>query len=150
MDPWPFEEEDWKEVEAINRRYVDAIEANDLVVCDAICREMYEKMVELERKYGEHPVILEHRADFAEDVNEKSRLYRRALKLATEHGLDTLTIRLWYAELLLEEFGDAETAEEVLCDGQHELFEVDQDRDWVQKYGELLEQCRQRLNDDAE
>ena len=107
-------------------------------------------MIELERKYGEHPVILEHKADFADDVDEKARLYRRALELAVEHGLETLSIRLWYARLLLEDFGEAALAAEVLQNGQHELFESDQEEDWIREYGQLLTECRKQAADDEE
>ena len=48
----------------------------------------------LRARHGEHPVLLETRADFAEDDVERVALYRRAAGLAAVHGLATLNIRL--------------------------------------------------------
>jgi hypothetical protein len=146
VDPWPFHDEDWKAWEAISRRYVEAVFAEDYVIADSISREMYDKMIEMERKYGEHPWILEHKADFTENPEEKLALYWRALELAVKHRHSTLTIRMWLADLLLDEFDLPNEAMEVLTDGQHELFDVDQDKDWIRHYEETLERIQKRLN----
>jgi hypothetical protein len=146
MDAWPISAEDFEEFESISRRYAEAVMAGDWMVCDSLARETYETMVKWEEKYGEHPFILEHKADFAEEPEEKRKLYTRALELAVANGLETITIRIWLARLLLEEFGDASSAMQMLSDGQHEVFEADQDEDWIRDYGELVEECRKRLN----
>jgi len=145
MARWPFDEEDWKEWEKISRRYLDAVFAEDCLVADAISLEMYEMLTEWEKKYGEQSWILEKKADFADDPGEKLELYVRALRVAVERNDATLTIRLWLAELLLDEFDDAATALQVLTDGQHELLEPDQEKDWAQKYGETLDRINKRL-----
>jgi len=143
---WPFEEKDWKNWEAISRRYIEAVSAQDDIVCDSIAREMYGTMVRLEKKYGEHPWILEHKADFARNRQEKRALYERALELAVERGHATLTIRIWLADLLLDKFDDAVAALRVLTDGQHEVVEQASEMDWIRMYQETFERINGRLN----
>jgi hypothetical protein len=142
MDPWPFDDRDWSKVEKIIERYKKAVFAADDVVCHSLSREMHALVVKLEKKYGEHPVLLETKADFTEGRNKRLKLYRRALELAVEHGMPTLTIRIWLAELLLEEFRNAKEARRVLKEGEDEFLEPDQEPDWVSKFAELWWKCR--------
>jgi len=149
MDPWPFEDEDWEEVERLNWRAFEAVRAEDDIVRESIRQEMLDKLRELEDKYGEHPVLLETRADNTRDAREQLRLYRRALELAVEHGHDTLTIRIWLAELLLDGFGEADQARQVLKDGEDEFLDPDQEPEWASKFAEVWWRCRpQELSDD--
>ena len=148
MDPWPFEDRDWRKVEKIIERYKKAATAADDVVCRSLSREMHDLMVKLERKYGEHPVLLETRADFTKGRIKRLKLCRRALELSVEHGMPTLTIRIWLAELLLEEFRDPKEARRVLKEGEDEFLEPDQEPDWVSKFAELWWQCRPMKSED--
>ena len=145
MNAWPFEEKDWKNWEAITRRYIDAVFAKDEIVCGSISREMYGMMIKWEKKYGEHPWILEHQADFAQNHRRKRELYERALDLAVKRCRATLTIRLSLAELLLDEFDDAVSALRVLMDGQLEVVEKAQETDWIRMYQETRERIKERL-----
>lgn len=147
MGSWPFEDEDWKDWETISRRYLDAVFAKDVIIADSISREIYDLMIEWEAKYGEHPWILEKKADFAEEPEEKLELYRRALTLAVEHRHETLTIRIWMADLLLDGFDNPLDAREVLANGQHEVLKSDQDKDWIRHYEETLARIDKRLKE---
>ena len=56
----------------------------------------------LRARHGEHPVLLEMEADFAEDDFERVALYRRAASVAEAYGIQTLTIRLSLSRVLLD------------------------------------------------
>ncbi|MBN9522744.1 hypothetical protein J0H58_30205 [bacterium] len=91
----------------------------------------------LRARYGDHPVLLETEADFAEDTEERVALYRRAAGIAERHGLPTLGIQLSLARVLLDagESGAA-LAELRACEG--ELGEGDDSAraEWAQLVAE--------------
>ena len=142
MDPWLFEDEEWDEIGELTHRLTNSTLADDDVLHESIHRELIERLCELTEKYGDHPVLLETLADYVEDPNERLLLYRKALQLSEKHGMPTLTIRVWLAELLLEELNDAAEARRVLKDGEDEFLEGDQEPEWVSKFAELWWQCR--------
>ncbi|HYH68675.1 MAG TPA: hypothetical protein VD866_28540 [Urbifossiella sp.] len=93
----------------------------------------------LRAEHGEHPVLLETEADFAEDDLERVALYRRAVCVAEEHGIQTLTIRLSLSRVLLD-LGQREAARTELLACQDELREGD-DADRA-SWAELVEEAK--------
>jgi hypothetical protein len=148
MDPWPFEDEEWDEISELTHRLTNSTLADDQILHGSIHRELIERLCELMEKYGEHPVLLETLADFAEDPNERLSLYWKALKLSVKHEMPTLTIRIFLAELLIEEFQDAKEARQVLKDGEDEFLDREEEPEWVSKFAELWWQCRVEKSED--
>ncbi|MBW3541369.1 MAG: hypothetical protein KY476_13965 [Planctomycetes bacterium] len=88
---------------------VDATLADDPLLRDSHLVGLLDVLAELRARYGDHPVLLETEADFAEDDRERAALYQRAVHIAVSHGLPTLSIRVSLARLLLEA-GEREAA----------------------------------------
>jgi hypothetical protein len=95
--------------------------AEDAVLHAACFEELRCVLAELRDKYGDHAVLRETEADFADDPRERRELYEAAERLALRAGLVTYSIRTALARLLLEEFGDPIAAREKLMACEPEL-----------------------------
>jgi hypothetical protein len=93
--------EEWQMVADAAWPHVSATWARDDAVRDSAFLTLQEVLHDLRAKYGDHPILLETEADFTHDEQEQLRLYRAAIAIANKHGLQTLTIRLSLASLLL-------------------------------------------------
>jgi hypothetical protein len=139
-EPWPFSREDWERVSEAARAIVNATMAEDAVLHAACFEELRCVLAALRDQYGDHAVLWETEADFANDPQERRRLYEAAERLALRAGLVTYSIRTALARLLLEEFGDPIAAREKLLACEPELAshaDEDERREW----GELMAQC---------
>lgn len=101
MEEFPFTPDDWQRVADAAWPKVSATWAGDEALGASAFLTLQEVLHELRAKYGEHPILLETEADFTDDEQEQLRLYRAAIALANQHALQTLTIRLSLASLLL-------------------------------------------------
>ena len=120
MEAFPFTEAEWEAVKDAALPVVNAGLADDPVPRASHLVGLLDVLARLRTRHGDHPVLLETQADFAEGDAERVALYRRAAGIASAHGLPTLSIRLSLAELLLELGRPVEAGDElVAC--QHEL-----------------------------
>lgn len=145
MQEHPFSDADWQTVVEACRLVTNACLADDAVLRASRFVDLVEVLSELRRKYGDHPAIDEVRADFTEDPQEQISLYERALMLAMENGLATLSIRMAMASTFLEDFGDAERAAAELSACRAELLK-NGDKDEHRQWTELWNECNARLN----
>ena len=127
MDAWPFSEEDWESVEEAVIDLVNASGEEDDEVIAANLKNVFDLLEALAIKYGPHPVLYETKADILPNPAERVELYRQAIHLAESNALQTLTIRLSLAEVLIEDLGDFAAAREELEACKGELTEEDLD-----------------------
>jgi hypothetical protein len=99
---FPFTNAEWDVVQRAALPLVNATFAEDDVLRASCFSELKEVLGELRSRHGNHPVLLETEADFTEDDAERAAIYRKAITIATEHELPTLTIRLSLARELLD------------------------------------------------
>jgi hypothetical protein len=78
----------------------------------------------------DHPVLIETEADYTDDSRDRVALYRKAIAASTSYGLQTLSIRLSLADVLLKEFDDREGARLELqaCEKELDQFADEWDR----------------------
>ena len=127
MDAWPFKEEDWESVEEAVIALVNASGDEDDEVIAAKLKTVFDLLEALAIKYGPHPVLYETKADILPNPAERVELYRQAIRLAESNALQTLTIRLSLAEVLIEDLGDFAAARKELEACKGELTEEDLD-----------------------
>ena len=127
MDAWPFSEEDWESVEDAVVDLVNASGEEDDEVIAANLKNVFDLLEALAIKYGPHPVLYETKADILPNPAERVELYRQAIRLAESNALQTLTIRLSLAEVLIEDLGDFAEAKKELEACKGELTEEDLD-----------------------
>lgn len=75
-------EEAWSRVSEKAYDVANAAMADDDVMLEVYRGQMRELLEELEEEWGEHPWILDTRADYLDDPKERRQLYERALSLA--------------------------------------------------------------------
>lgn len=109
MEEFPFTKVEWDLVSEAARRVANTAFADDMLY-DARLAELQAALRELRSKHGEHPALLETEADFLDDSADRVALYLRAAQVADEHKLETITIRISLARVLLEELKDANAA----------------------------------------
>jgi hypothetical protein len=124
MEAWPFSESEWTAVSEAALSVVNAGLAEDAVLRASHLLDLLDVLAGLRMRHGEHPVLLETEADFAEDEAERVALYRRAVLMAKTHGIRTLTIRLSLSRVLLD-MGQREAAWDELCACEDEVPEGD-------------------------
>lgn len=127
MDAWPFSEEDWESVEEAVIDLVNASGEEDDEVIAANLKNVFDLLEALAIKYGPHPVLYETKADILPNPAERVELYRQAIRLAESNALQTLTIRLSLAEVLIEDLGNFAAARKELEACKDELTEEDLD-----------------------
>jgi len=120
MDKFPFSKDDWGEIVDIECDMANFLERED-----EDSPELFSKFLgiikKLENKYGRHPVLLETLADFTDDPEESKKLYTEALEIATKNGLPTITIRISFAESLIDYFDNNAYALQILKSADNEI-----------------------------
>jgi hypothetical protein len=101
VEEFPFTGAEWDGVNEAALPLINATFAEDDALRASCLIELREVLGELRARHGDHPVLLETEADFAEDDAERVALYRRAAGIAAAHRLPTLGIRLSLAQVLL-------------------------------------------------
>jgi hypothetical protein len=125
VEAFPFTEAEWAAVKDAALPVVNAGLADDPVLRASHLAGLLGVLAGLRARHGDHPVLLETQADFAEADTERVALYRRAAALAAADGLPTLSIRLSLARVLLDTGEPAPARRELLaCEG--ELGEADE------------------------
>ena len=124
MKAFPFTEAEWAAVGEAALPVVNATLADDAVLRVSHLVKLLDVLARLRARHGDHPVLLETEADFAEDDAERLTLYQRAVSTAVAHGLPTLSIRLSLAGLLLE-MGQRGAARDELLACEGELWDGD-------------------------
>ena len=100
MEEFPFTESEWATVSEATLSVVNAVLADDATLRASHYINLLDVLAGLRVRHGDHPVLLETEADFADDDGERLNLYRRAICLAATHELPTLSIRLSLARTL--------------------------------------------------
>ncbi len=140
MDTFPFTQSEWQRIEDVCRSMVDAILVDDSVLEASLYAELMVRLQELRERYGEHPVLLETAGDFSGDSLMQIELYRRAIQLATDNNITTLSIRLSLAGVFLRDFNDRPQAVRELLACQPEL-DQEADSSQAKEWSELMSQC---------
>ena len=137
MEPWPFSEAEWVAVSEAALPVVNAGLAEDAALRASHLIGLLDVLAGLRARHGEHPVLLETEADFADDDAERIALYRRAVSIAETHGIQTLTIRLSLARVLLD-MGERKAALDELRACEDEVPEGDNSdcRSWAELVAE--------------
>jgi hypothetical protein len=139
VEAFPFTDAEWASVKDTALPVVNATLAKDAALHASRLIELRELLAGLRARYGNHPVLLETEADFADDDDERVELYRRAADTAKEHGLSTLSIQLSLAQVLLD-LGKPAAAWDALRACEGELGDADEsDRTW---HAELMAKSR--------
>ena len=102
MEAFPFTEAEWQAVRDAAHFVVNAAMGEDPEVEASHLIELLDVLGNLRKCHGEHPILLETAADFAEEDDERLLLYQQAARVAAANGLSTLSIRLSLAELLVD------------------------------------------------
>jgi len=138
MEEFPFTAAEWERVRAAAWPRVNATWAGDEILSASAFVTLQEVLHDLRAKYGDHPILLETEADFADHDVESKKLYRAAIAIADTHGLPTLSIRLSLARLLLQT-GETDGAITELSACARELPHADdwQREDWLDMIAEV-------------
>ena len=142
MEAFPFSQSEWQKVQSVSCSIVNASAMNDDVLMDSSFAELVIILDELRERHGNHPILLETRADFCGDPLLKLDLYRSAIHLAEDNNLQTFTIRLSLAEVLLERFNDRVQAARELSACESEIITKADDSE-RQTWAELIKQCKE-------
>jgi len=141
VEPFPFTDAEWAAVGDAALPVVNATLADDAVLRASHCVGLLDVLARLRARYGDHPILLETEADFAEDEAERHALYHQAVRIAVTHQLPTLTIRLSLAQLLLD-LGRRDAALDELLACESEVCEGDESE--RAKWADLVAQSRSR------
>ncbi len=114
MEAFPFTDAEWEPLKDLADSILNAHSADDEVLWASLRLEMLDLLGGLQKRHGDHPVLLETMADYMEDAAERIPLYRRAAEIAEAHGLPTLSIRLALTNVLVHDLGDSVAALEEL------------------------------------
>lgn len=119
VEAWPFSELEWQAVRDAALPVINASLAGDAILEASHLGGLLDVLADLRARYGDHPVLLETEADFTEDDSESAALYQRAVGIAEANGIQTLSIRLSLARVLLDLNRPADAAAELLaCEGE--------------------------------
>jgi hypothetical protein len=140
MEELPFTRAEWGAVTDAALAVVNATLADDAVLCASHFITLQAVLAELRGRYGDHPVLLETEADFTDDAGGRVLLYERAAQAALIHGLPALSIRLSWAQVLLEELREPAAAREVLLACQNELAAAEDEAD-RKEWSRLSAEC---------
>lgn len=102
MEAFPFTETEWQGVMDAALPVVNASLAEDAGLHASHLAKLLDVIDRLRERYGDHPALLETEADFTDDREARIALYRRAIDIATRHGLSTRSIRLSLARVYLD------------------------------------------------
>jgi hypothetical protein len=141
LDPFPFSEEEWSRVCDAAHAITDASSMDVAVLMASRKVEMQIVIQALRNVHGDHPILLETEADYADDPIERRELYLRALDGAVRGNIPTYTIRIFLARVLLDHFADPQAAEAQLTACEAEVADLADDWD-RNVWRELLQQCR--------
>ena len=137
MEKFPFSKAEWAAVSDAALPVVNATMVDDAVLRASHLVGLLDVLAELRARHGDHPVLLETEADFADDDRERIVLYRRAVGIADSHGLPTLSIRLSLSRLLLDQGEQAAARQELLaCEGEVSGGDVSDRTSWAELMAE--------------
>jgi hypothetical protein len=129
---FPLTKAEWAAVAEAALPVVNATLADDPVLRASHLEGLLEVLAGLRACHGDHPVLLETEADFAEEDAERIALYRRAAGIALAHGLPTLSIRLSLARALLDTGAPpAALAELSACENELGLGDASARESWA-------------------
>ena len=148
MEAFPFTDAEWDPLKPVVDSILDADRSGDDALKTSLRLDLLDMLAVLRERHGDHPVLLETIADYTDDDAESAALYRRAVAIAEEHGLPTLSIRRALA-FTLKSLGNPAAALEELhaCGG--EAADADALREAVKVLNERLPDTDVRLSLDA-
>jgi len=119
MKAFPFTDAEWAPVRSAALSILNADAAGDEVLKASLRLDMLDLLAGLRERHGDHPVLLETVADYTDNNTERAVLYRQAVDIAVANGLPTLSIRLFFARVLLD-LGQPGAARKELraCEGE--------------------------------
>lgn len=129
MEAFPFTRAEWATVGDAALPVVNAMLAGDPVLRASHLIGLQEVLAGLRARYGDHPVLLETEADFADDDRDRITLYRQAATTAAANRLPTLSILLSLARAMLNTARPDEAAAELAACEQELPGGDDMDRD---------------------
>lgn len=140
MQEIPFSRTDWQLVCDQTLAIVNASRVEDWALHASLVIELQYLLEDLRQKYGEHPVLLETEAGYLDDPILQRAKYQTAIELAVANKLATITIRMSYARLLIDEFDDIRQARKELQACNAEMLYSD-DNDHKEEWAELMGRC---------
>lgn len=142
MDPWPFTKAEWADVGDAALPVVNAGLAEDAVLRASHLIGLLDVLDGLRAKHGDHPVLLETEADFIKEDDERLTLYRRAVSVAEANDIQTLSIRLSLAQLLIDMGEPAAARSELLaCEAELSVVGDASDRtEWAELHKQTYDE----------
>ncbi len=147
MDAFPFSELEWERVSQATLAVLNATLADDHALRQSLVIELKFVLDQLRFQHGDHPILLETEADFANDDHHRLQLYERAIKLACANDLPTYTIRISHAELL-HRLGHGGEAKRQLESCQAEVDRIGDAGEQLQ-WRNLNDCCESSCDDDS-
>lgn len=136
MEQFPFTDADWDTLKPLALAILNASLADDEIIAASLRIDMLELLDGLRAKYGDHPVLLETEADYTDDSSERVSLYRQAVKIAEENGLQTLSIRMSLAFTLMQLDDPVAALDELwMCGGEVDVANDDERKHWLELLG---------------
>jgi hypothetical protein len=130
MEAFPFTDAEWDPLKPVVDSILDAGRCDDDALAASLRLDLLDMLAVLRERHGDHPVLLETIADYTDDDAESAVLYRRAVAIAEEHGLPTLSIRQALAYTLMK-LGEPAAAVEEFHTCRCEVPDADEDdRTW--------------------
>jgi hypothetical protein len=140
MQEFPFTSAEWESVNEAALAVTNATLADDAVLRASRFVELQLLLHNLQATYGEHPILLETEADYADGANERIALYERAKVVALREGLPSWSVRIELANLYLDEWKDIGLARQELLACREEVA-VKGDEHEKTRWRELLARC---------
>lgn len=143
MESFPFTAQEWSKVQQVTHKVLNATLADDDLLRASHFVALQSVLDELRRNYGDHPILLETEGDFSDDPRQQRELYRRAIWLAEENTLPTLSIRISLARVLLQDFGDPDEAARELTACEYE-WRISDDQSERRNWAEAMSECKRK------
>ncbi len=138
MEAFPFTEAEWADVKDATLLVINATLSDDRVLHASHRIGLFDVLEALKTRYGNHPVLLETKADFTADDEECTELYLRAIHIAEEYSLPTLSIRLSLSRLLLDGDNILDAKKQLLvCEGELDQGDPYERASWEEMINEL-------------
>jgi len=141
---FPYTADEGNRIVEIARHLVNAGLAHDELRRAKQLAELRQYLDELIGKYGEHPILIETQADYADTFEESMALYEKAKTDSKSMGLPLLSICLSMALLVLNERDGKSRALELLQECQDEVCNANEYELW--KIEEIKAACGEIAN----
>ena len=121
---FPYTRSEWRAVREASHAVLNATLADEDDLRVSCFAELQSVLESLRVLHGQHPILLETEADFADDPVVRRCLYQQAIALALQKQLPTYSMRISLARLLLEECDNSTAAYRELAACKDEVTEL--------------------------